>query len=109
MNNQLKRKRNNISLNDKLSVIQASKNKRVFELVKEFGLSEGTIRGIIKDKEKLLAAAEEGNTGKKSKLRGAKHDELENALVMWLKQVRSENVSVDGPLIKVGIVICCIY
>jgi hypothetical protein len=103
MTNQLKRKRQTISLADKQTIIEASKTKpKTADLVKHFDNKYvyTTIDTILKNKDKILQAIEDGAGEKRAKLKGAKYPELEEALLNWLKDVRSENVSVDGPLLK---------
>ncbi|KAI1714768.1 tc5 transposase DNA-binding domain-containing protein [Ditylenchus destructor] len=42
----------------------------------------------------------EGCQAKRSRIYPAKHTELENAIVSWLKSARSQNIALSGPLIK---------
>jgi hypothetical protein len=102
--NKPKRKRQTISLGEKELIIDASATKTTAQLRSHFNnnYSESTIRTIIKDKDKILQAIDDGAGGKRAKLRGAKHPNLEEALLKWLKDVRSENVAVDGPMLKVS-------
>ena len=102
--NKLKRKRRTISLDVKKALIEASKTKKVAELVIEFDLPDSTIKTILNDKnkDKILKAIDDGAGGKRVKLKGAKHSDLEEAILKWLKEVRSENIPVDGPILKVS-------
>jgi hypothetical protein len=99
-----KRKRRTITIETKKQVINASAIKKAADLVKEFGLFESSIRTIIKDKDKdkIQTATDDGVGGKRAKSKAVKEPELEEALLKWLEDVRSENVAVDGPLIKVS-------
>lgn len=103
--NKQKRKQQTITLEEKQSIIETSKRKpKTFDLVKHFNnkYGESTIRTIIKNKDKILEAIDEGAGGKRARLKGAKHSDVEEALLKWLKDVRSENVAVDGPTLKVS-------
>ena len=102
--NKLKRKRRTISLDVKKALIEASKTKKVAELVIDFDLPDSTIKTILNDKnkDKILKAIDDGASGKRAKLKGAKHSDLEEAILEWLKEVRSDNLPVDGPLLKVS-------
>lgn len=103
--NKQKRKRQTITLTEKQAIIKASETKpKTSDLVDHFSnkYKESTIRTIIKDKDKIQEAIDEGAGGKRAKLRGGKHSNMEEALLKWLKDVRSENVAVDGPTLKVG-------
>jgi hypothetical protein len=95
-----KRKRRTITIETKKQTINASAIKKAADLVKEFGLPESSIRTIIKDKDKIQTATDDGVGGKRAKSKAVKEPELEEALLKWLEDVRSENVAVDGPLIK---------
>jgi hypothetical protein len=46
---------------------------------------------ILKNKENILNAIDKGADGKRASLKGAKQPKLEEALLRWLKNVRSEN------------------
>jgi hypothetical protein len=103
--NSRKRKRQTITLEEKQLIIEASKTKpKVSDLVSHFSNKYGdsTIRKIIGNKEKIEKAIDDGAGGKRKTLKGAKNSNLEEALLKWLKDVRSENVAVDGPTLKVS-------
>jgi hypothetical protein len=102
--NKRKRKRQAISLDEKKSIIDASETKTNAQLVAHFNnkYGESTIRNIVNGKEKILKAINDGAGGKRANLKGAKNPNLEEAILKWLKDVRSENVAVDGPILKVG-------
>lgn len=99
-----KRKRQTISLAQKQTIIEASKTRTTAQLVKHFDnkYPDSTIDTILKNKGKILKAIEDGAGGKRSIVKAVKYPELEEALLKWLKDVRSENVAVDGPTLKVN-------
>lgn len=104
-----KAKRQSISVDVKLKVIETrdkDPNKSYEKIAKECStsdtkLSKANVQRILGGKDKTLAARDDGIGAKRAKLKGAKHGDLEKALLMWLKQVRSQNVAVNGPLLKV--------
>jgi hypothetical protein len=103
MTNERKCKRQTISLADKQTIIEASETKpKTADLVKHFDNKYvyTTIDTILKNKENILQAIDGGADGKRANLKGAKNPELEEALLTWFKDVRSENISVDSPLLK---------
>jgi hypothetical protein len=102
--NKQKRKRQTISLVEKKEIIDASTTKTPAQLVSHFNkkYDDSTIRKILKKKDKIQEAIDAGAGGKRANLKSAKHSELEEALLKWLKEVRSDNVPVDGPLLKVS-------
>lgn len=103
-----KRKRQTISLAEKQAIIEASKTKTPAQLVKHFNnkYKDSAIRGIIKEKDKIQKAIEDGAGGKRSNVSKSKHPNLEESLLDWLKDVRSQNVAVDGPMLKVNFNFC---
>jgi len=101
-----KRKRQTITLAEKQAIIEASETKpRTADLVTHFSnkYKYTTIDTILKSKTKIQEATDNGAGGKRAKLRGVKHSNLDDAVLKWLKDVRSENVAVDGPTLKVGL------
>ena len=64
------RKRTKISLELKKKIIDAAeKGLKNNELVKQFGLDPSTISRIVKSKEKVLTAIENGGSSKKAKIK----------------------------------------
>ena len=69
------------------------------EIIREFGLRKFTVNTIWKDRENYVANSHSfGNDTKR--LRKAAFDEVENALLLWLKQARTYGTPVGGPLLK---------
>lgn len=103
--NNRKRKRQTISLAEKHNILDASTTRTAAQLVTHFNgkYKEDTIRKIINDKDKILKAIDDGASGMKAFSRAVKFPKLEEALLIWLKDVRSENVAVDGPMLKVSL------
>lgn len=99
-----KRKRQAISIETKKEILdEASKGKSLGDLAEKFGISSrSTVQGILENKDKILDAIENGIGGKRARLKPAKYEDLEAAVLMWLKQVRAQNVVVDGPTLKVN-------
>ena len=94
-------KRQRIDLATKKVVIEASARKSYNELAKEFGIPKTSVRNILQNKSAVLSAIDGGSEGKRARLTTGKHEKMEAALVQWHKQVRSQNVSVSGNLLKV--------
>ncbi|VDO62309.1 unnamed protein product [Heligmosomoides polygyrus] len=96
------RKRQPISLDEKKAIIEEARTKSVPEVAVHFNRKypESTIRTILKDKEKILKAVEEGAESKRARIRAAKHSVLDEALLRWFKDVRSQNIPVDTHTLK---------
>jgi transposase-like protein len=104
-----KRKRQTISIEVKKKIIDASaadSSKSYADLAKEFSddkitLSKSNIQTILDGKQKVLDAIEKGVGAKRAHLKPEKHADLEMAVLTWFQQIRSQNVAVSGPLLKV--------
>jgi hypothetical protein len=104
-----KRKRQTIQLRTKKQIIDAEKadlSKSYADLAKEFNndglnFAKSTMQTILSGKDSILKAIENGIRVKRAHLKPAKYEDLEIAILTWFKQVRSENVIVSGPLLKV--------
>jgi len=96
--------RRSINLEKKLEIItEAAKNVSQLKLSRIFNLPRQSIQGILKDREKILAAIEAGYGKKRSRLRAAKNTDIESALVNWIRRNRSHNITMTGDLIKVSL------
>lgn len=101
MNNPKKRRA--ISLAEKKTIIEAAETEsNKTKLAERFGIKLGTLCGILKEKEVILEAIDGGSQAKRVHLKAGKHNQLEEALIIWHKQVRSNNVPVSGDLMKVS-------
>lgn len=104
-----KRKRQTISIETKKQIIDAKaadSSKSYANLAKDFSkngliLTKANVQTIIGDKDKILAAIDDGIGAKRARVKPSKYEDLEAAVLMWFKQVRSQNVVVSGPLLKV--------
>jgi methylphosphotriester-DNA--protein-cysteine methyltransferase len=97
------KKRRVISVAEKKAVIEAAqKDNNKTKLAKQFTMPESTVRRILKEKEVVLGAIEEGSQAKRVHLKAGKHQQMEEALIVWHKQMRSNNVPVSGDLMKVS-------
>lgn len=63
-------------------------------------ISRGTLHGILKDEEKIMAAVGQGFGPNRMKLRGAKHPEVEEQTVEWIASQRNRFTPITGDLIK---------
>ncbi len=96
------RKKKAVLLEVKKQIIYASANRNNSELEKDFGVPRPTIINIMNNKEEILKAIDEGGSAKRARLKKGKHEEMEEALVIWIKKVLNQNINVTGELIKVS-------
>ena len=96
-------KRINISITEKYKALQKieegkSTKKNVAE---EYGVKKNTISTWIPNKRKIFEAYESGqvNSGRK-KLKKSDNKDLDEAIFTWFKNARSNNIPVNGIIIK---------
>ncbi|KAH7987778.1 hypothetical protein HPB51_026542 [Rhipicephalus microplus] len=95
-------KRKQISLKDKLDIIeQVEKGKKSkVDVAVAYGLLKQTVSTIINAKEAVLAKKVSGDLQpKRFRLRKASYPDVEEALLMWLRDARSRNIPVNGLLL----------
>jgi hypothetical protein len=100
-----KRKRSTITLETKRQIIDASAGKSSSQLGKQFSLPPTTIRSILGKKDSVINAIGEGKDTNLARLQPVKHANLDNEILHWIKTVKSQNVSLSGPLLKVFLLI----
>ena len=66
----------------------------------KYGVPPNTISTWIKNKEKYLKALENNCSSKKQKLRESNFEKLDNVVFRWFLSKRSQNIPIDGNLIK---------
>ncbi|KAL3206246.1 hypothetical protein MRX96_040289 [Rhipicephalus microplus] len=95
-------KHKQISLKDKLDIIeQVEKGKKQVDVAVAYGLSKQTVSTIINAKEAVLAKKVSGDLQpKRFRLREASYPDVEEALLMWLRDARSQNIPVNGLLLQ---------
>ena len=96
------KKRQSISIETKKAILDAiesgATNKT--ELAQRFNLKRRSINRILNGKQAILDAISDGKNVKRARLRAPKYEELEQVLLQWHKQIRSQNVQVNGLLMK---------
>ena len=66
----------------------------------KYGVPPNTISTWIKNKEKYLKALENNCSSKKQKFRENNFEKLDNVVFRWFLSKRSQNIPIDGNLIK---------
>ena len=61
------------------------------ELSRCFKIDRKSVRRILETKDAISNTVYDGRNSKRTKFRPPKHEELEEVLVKWLKNVRSQN------------------
>ena len=96
----VKRKLKNTKLIQKCQIIrQIEKGMTNKEASEKFGVPKNTISTWMKNKDKLFEGLEQSSSDAK-KMRGCDYEQVEKAVFKWFSLQRSQNVPIDGPILK---------
>ncbi|KAG8182175.1 hypothetical protein JTE90_017126 [Oedothorax gibbosus] len=93
-------RRNVLSLGEKVQIIaELDKGKRAVDVCRQFSLVSSTVCSIRKNRDKILSNYQK--SGKDTKrIRAPTKKDVDEELITWFKQQRSQNVPVSGPMLK---------
>lgn len=92
-------KRKRLSLSDKLKVLQClDSGQRQVDVAKEYGIAPSTLSMIVKQKSKLEGETLFNPTRKRLSMGHFKA--VDDAVAVWLRDLRSQNIPVSGPMIQ---------
>ena len=69
------------------------------EASEKFGVPKNTISTWMKNKDKLFEGLEQSSSDAK-KMQGCDHEQVDKAAFKWFSLQRSQNVPIDGPILK---------
>lgn len=93
-------KRKAISIEDKAHIIFRLDNGELNkDIAKDFGVPHSTISKIKKHREKFLTSFDEEKL-KRKKVRNSRYNDVEEALLAWLRIRSSKNVPISGPILQ---------
>ena len=96
-----KRKRTDLSLNDKVKLIKSSDGKPVRKIADEFGIGKSAVSNILRQKEAILNEFNEAeNVDRKRSSGQSQYKDLNKVVLAWFTRVRSQNIPVSGPLLQ---------
>ena len=96
----VKRKLKNTKLIKKCQIIrQIEKGMTNKEASEKFGVPKNTISTLIKNKDKLFERLEQSSSDAK-KIQGCDYEQVDKAVFKWFSLQRSQNVPIDGPILK---------
>ena len=96
----VKRKLKNTKLIQKYQIIrQIEKGMPNKEASVKFGVLKNTIFTWMKNKDKLFEGLEQSSSDAK-KMRGCDYEQVDKAVFKWFSLQRSQNVLIDGPIVK---------
>ncbi|KAM8966353.1 tigger transposable element-derived protein 5 [Pelodytes ibericus] len=92
------------SIKDKLEAIERVKNgERQASVSRDFGVPGGTLRGWLKDEQKLRWFLDQlgGEVGtQRKKMRLANEEEIDRAVYTWFITLRQQGIPLSGPIIQ---------
>ncbi|CAH2286160.1 tigger transposable element-derived 5 [Pelobates cultripes] len=92
------------SIKDKLDAIERVKNgERQANVSRDFGVPGGTLRGWLKDEQKLRWFLDQlgGDVGtQRKKMRLANEEEIDRAVYTWFITLRQQGIPLSGPIIQ---------
>ena len=96
----VKRKLKSIKLIQKCQIIrQIEKGMTNKEASEKFDVPKNTISTWMKNKDKLFEGLEQSSSEAK-KMRGCDYEQVDKAVFKWFSLQRSQNVPIDGPILK---------
>ena len=96
----VKRKLENTKLIQKCQIIrQIEKGMTNKEASETFGVPKNTISTWMKNKDKLFEGLEQSSSDAK-KMRRCDYEQVDKAVFKWFSLQRSQNVLIDGPILK---------
>ena len=96
----VKRKLKNTKLIQKCQIIrQIEKGMTNNEASEKFGVPKKTISMWMKNKDKLFEGLEQSSSDGK-KMRRCDYEQVDKAVFKWFSLQRSQNVLIDGPILK---------
>ncbi|XP_064462709.1 tigger transposable element-derived protein 4-like [Ornithodoros turicata] len=87
----------NVALIRAVEMDKGEKSKSV--IAKEFNIPASTLSTILKNKQDVFNGFEKNFSSKRKRDRGSKYPEVKVALLEWLKNARSANLPVHGPVL----------
>ena len=96
----VKRKLKNTKLIQKCQIIrQTEKGMTNKETSEKFGIPKCTISTWVKNKDKPFESLEQSSSDPK-KIQGCDYEQVEKAAFKWFSLQRSQDVPIDGPILK---------
>ena len=99
-------KQKSLSIKDKVRILKsveasAGQHGSKGRIAREFGIANSTLSTIIKDKQKILAAFDQATfEPERKRMRTATYEDVEDAVLLWFKNIRGRNVPVSGSILQ---------
>jgi hypothetical protein len=95
-----KRKRNALSLEQKIAIIdEIQGGKKQSVVAASHNIAKTTVNTIWSDRDKIKRAFEESSANNRKRLRTAEFQDVEQSLLKWFHVARSQNVPINGQIL----------
>ncbi|KAK8768126.1 hypothetical protein V5799_005093, partial [Amblyomma americanum] len=88
-------------LKTKVEILQAVERGLLTKtaIAEKYGIKKSTLSTYIKNKDSIIDAYQKEIEPSRKRLRTSAHPEMETAVSTWIKDVRSRNIPLSGPII----------
>lgn len=96
-------KRKDLDLKTKLNILQClqSPGSTQASVAKEFRIARSTVSKLKKNENEIKKEASEGTVNfERKRKRQGKEEDVEDALLLWFKQVNAQGARIPGPMLK---------
>ncbi|XP_053406971.1 uncharacterized protein LOC123546025 isoform X12 [Mercenaria mercenaria] len=97
----LKRKRNDLSLSDRIEVLKLLEQKlSQVEIAKKLGCSQAQVSRISADRDKIKAKIKSTSEPERKRQRFGKAVDVEQALSTWFTEAKTQDLPISGPILE---------
>ena len=103
MSSDCKRKRQELDLKKRFEVIrfkEANPQVSARKVAEKFKCGKTQIQSILLKKDEIVMDFEANVSSNIKRSRGAKNEEIDNALLDWFRKARSKNIPITGPMLQ---------
>ena len=93
-------KRKNLTISEKLNVIEFASTHNQRDVADRFGISVGAVNNILKKKQEIQMACEENCNPQMKRVRLFSHCEVNDRIWQWFITTRPKNISISGPILQ---------
>lgn len=95
------RKRNELSLRQKVDLLKSSEGKSSRQLAEFYGVGRTQVQNILKRKREILDSFDNnGLSIRKRQCVSSANDDLNDLMWEWFEKMRGQNIPVSGPLLQ---------
>lgn len=102
--NEKRKKYNTLTISKKVELLRKlEKGSSVMKLCEEYNVGKSTVYDLQKQKKKILSFFADSDTplemDKRKSTRQANNEDMDKVMIAWVRQRRSENIPLTGPMI----------